>query len=405
MRGYDPIIAMHFKNDDPGYRGQIFEPMYQGPDGKSRKEFFWQEFPAECDLIMSTKLVRNFQQYVDGIDRYKFYVSNGSDDVANQLKLLSKIGNFNVNNVGSNHQTQVYKFFQETQGEIFVSKMECNMKEIIIETEEDKVKPVFTKSFQRAVMALYKAAKNNALSQKDRERKFRSFVKEFGTHFLKKSLLGIRIEIENMFAKRTDSQLEASENLDCVMNAIGNQYGNYSLVTAEFESDNVKFDAKTNISFFRNLNHALLSNLQLNCDRFEGSNSYFLRNGVSIGKVINIGKLKQRAGRGIDDIEHPGPTRFELESIGEIFNPSKTSDLRISEETTLDSTAMQFLYNFWTSMMKRERFCEVVFKRNDCFNPMPQGCGISDTCGSNVICAPDVSNSGAYTCKSIYIYL
>ena len=53
-----------------------------------------------------------------------------------------------------------------------------------------------------------------------------------------------------MFAKRTDSQLEASENLDCVMNAIGNQYGNYSLVTAEFENDKVKFDAKTNISFF-----------------------------------------------------------------------------------------------------------------------------------------------------------
>ena len=100
MRGYDPIRAMPFKNDDTGYRGQIFQPMTQGPDGRSEKEFFWQAYPAECDLTMSTKLVRNFRTYVNEIDRYKFYVSNGSETAATQLQLLNKIARFNVHNVG-----------------------------------------------------------------------------------------------------------------------------------------------------------------------------------------------------------------------------------------------------------------------------------------------------------------
>ena len=87
------------------------------------------------------------------------------------------------------------KFFQYERGSISRSTARCNVYDVSIDIQDSSL--ALTPNFMEAIKTIDKAA-----SSEDKDLAMKQFISNFGTHFAKKSIMGIGIEFETRFNEK-----------------------------------------------------------------------------------------------------------------------------------------------------------------------------------------------------------
>jgi len=149
LKGYNPFIADRFVSGrpDPGIRHQIFESTYIDEDGTPQiyGNIKWSN-DIHCSVDSTATVARNMQELEEQTREYQ-YQSDWDIQTANQktgfiLKYKTHSADTRSRTRSSSFAKRE-KFFQETQGEVFLNEATC----AVFKVDIDSTKPEFSGGF------------------------------------------------------------------------------------------------------------------------------------------------------------------------------------------------------------------------------------------------------------------
>ena len=175
--GYDPRLSNIFANPDPGRKNLIFTLNKTRPDGPRREAIISTPMRARedssCDIAFSAKLLKNFDEYVQEMHSQILFESE--DDVIDLSKFIA--------------DKSVWECYQ-ADGSVTVVKATCITHSFALDNLMDNP---FASGFSRSIFSLtpWRAAAESKM-----KKRVISFVRNYGTHYMKRSYMGSSVVIE-----------------------------------------------------------------------------------------------------------------------------------------------------------------------------------------------------------------
>ena len=381
--GYNPLTADPLDGNDPGMRQQIFEPTTLFSDDDTRldlADFLSARKNLVCEKVMTTTVTRNFQEYFSEKTKdASFNSARTEDNTINFLFFKSGSVTSTVTSESS-RMGKMKKFFEERQGEVYMSKAVCKTQHI----EVDKYsKKVFTPAFIRNLRVLDRAASLPNNSQ-DAINHFKTFTESYGFFYLSSIEMGAKLTYEKVFSRRNRNKDELNNRLECVIKstATGSSVG-FEKPDVEVGLEYKGASAKTTIPGIKLSTSNDFNSASSHCDNSTSSNKYGNDNVFTSTKVYSVGSRPISLDQWSQQKFTPAPIRFKLTDISELFNPSSNPFLVQDMKDILDFEEkepinLNRLYNFYTSL--RVDYCRLILKK-ECHDTVLKGCGLNSECG------------------------
>lgn len=365
MRGFDPHLTNAFERFDLGFKNQIFEPFVRDPNRATKINPFVNVFQSyeSCDLQFTTTVLKNFMQYKNERVMYYKVPENSPEKYREEILDVgeSDMPTFVVDD--NVQESNIYKFFRETDGEIIQTKVKCITQEVSISSISGAV---FTTSFLSALNLLYRTI-NDPYSSKG-YKIYRKFIKSFGTHFLRKTKMGAELIFQKFVTKKETNEVSNIYRRNCIANAA---------------RTSVSEHARSAGSISRAFSAASKA-----CEYFAQDKQFFENNNIDPERVVLIGASSEGS---LDDWsaairQSPVPIRFELEKISSLF-------LEDWFNKNVNGTA---LYNLFEN--KSATYCRSMYGRT-CAR-VTLGCGVNSECPAETTCVDDSDALSGYRCSS-----
>ena len=380
MEGFDPFSSNPFERPDPGSRGQIFEPFEELDDGRVVINSFIDKLREDihCDTDFSGTTIRNYHQYrMKKTANYKFSTKAAAKVSAGGWFFNFK-ASFGFGVSGSGSERNTFNYFQAGVGEIVESTAECVTHTVSLSSF---IKPTFTKAFIRSLRSLHMAAVGR-LDKAESTDVFIEFVKDYGTHYMKKTSLGSKLIFEKQFSSFSNSYEQESERQNCIAasarGSLGGGVGRFFSAEMSFSASSKKCAGSS-------------------YGTSSGHGSRYQREKIVTIGTLPTANLEVWAESAKDS---PVPVRFELETISFLFKDDWLSsipvDPRKPKEGKLNASAIHDFFEEKTS-----HYCELMTGQNNCdFND--KGCGLNSECPYNTKCVNDKDAVLGYKCQRIY---
>lgn len=207
ITGFDPFYITALTQPNPGRRSKIFQPI----DQTVLESFVNEEQNINYLPEITVQTIGNYQQYLDFTASSAYELSSATDCDEPVLRYANYSSCKTKN---SQRDRAMLQFFNDTGGEVLFAKTEIITHTITISSF---VITSFTPAFEKAVESLYKAAVNPV--PEIVKSTFNEFVRLYGTHFSRRTLLGSRAIFGKLFSARAATVVEESARRRCVLEA------------------------------------------------------------------------------------------------------------------------------------------------------------------------------------------
>ena len=209
MTGYDPIISNPEEPiDDPGVKGRIF---------LHDCKFGYYDFVSDvrpdlqCDSDFSMRSITTMDEYdtmrKSSLDFSASAKVSGSGTFWGVKTKASASYAYALNK----EEQAAEKILNTYNGEIVMAEATCVTNSVSI---SDAVRPIFTRDFIAHLEKMDIAASSSNTGEE--ENAVKSFIREFGTHFVKTTKLGSQLIYERRFQTTSENRDEQLERSKCV---------------------------------------------------------------------------------------------------------------------------------------------------------------------------------------------
>jgi len=340
---------------------------------------FWSSITAISDLNcvkeFSSEKMSNFDDYMEAHSGKSAMDVRASVSAAGGVGGVSFSASASARVAGSKEFASAKKFFEETNGEVYMENSLCNTFEVLISRTR---RPKFTKRFIDGLLLLNNAIKQNSESKK--QDAYNEFVSDFGTHFSRHTIFGAKLTYERRFHSRSVSSAEEEDRKACsVMEAKVSVGGGYGGVSAS----------------------ASASYAKSSCSQSSNSGSKGSEEVSASGRLISIGSRPVEGEEWAGSVFKPVPVDRSIELISNLFKPEW---LEQSEVYGIPETLQaEDLKSFFKG--ESAKYCQNVMGKTDeeCENTI-SGCGINDDCALDQICKSDATATKGFRCISTTEY-
>jgi hypothetical protein len=193
-----PFSLKH--SDDPSIKGLIFEPTKRSGQRKTTPYNFYSTYERLiCDTEFTQKEYQNYEEY-------------SNEKIMSTITQVSfGLGNSNNNSVPLNaayqyqhkdEEKKLHEFVDIEGGKIIQTKIECSVNTVTISNLQSQFLSLHN-SFVNVIKQI-----NNASNEDQETAAMYKLIKNFGTHFAQKTIMGIGAEFETRITE------EESENID-----------------------------------------------------------------------------------------------------------------------------------------------------------------------------------------------
>ena len=291
MTGYDPIISNPTEPiHDPGVKGRIF--LHDCRFGYY--DFISDVRPdLQCDSDFSMESISSMDEYnkmrQSSIDLSVSAKVHGSGSFFGFKAKASAAYAYAMNK----DERAAEKVLNTYKGEIVLAEATCITNSVSI---SDAVRPVFTSNFIQHLVEMDIAASSENTTQE--ENAVRSFIREFGTHFIKTTKLGAQLIYERRYQTKSESRDEQLARSKCV------KHGAQLAVSGSGHG----FEAGTEAG----INNTI-------CSKMNEDNKFALNEGFEAVKTVSRGSRPKKLEEWIDANFKPVPIRRVLENIDNLF--------------------------------------------------------------------------------------
>ena len=209
VTGYDFVQGNPMDSiDDPGVKARIF--LHDCKFG------YW-DFIADvrndlqCDSDFSMKSISSMEEY-ESERKSSSQMSIGASLSAGGSGFgISASASAGYSRATNSDERASETVLSKYKGEIMIAKATCLTHAVTI---ADKVRPVFTTDFINHLVDMDTAAQSSDNSLK--KKAVASFVREFGTHYMKEVNLGAQLVYERRFKEKAKSTSEKNDRSGCV---------------------------------------------------------------------------------------------------------------------------------------------------------------------------------------------
>ena len=211
MTGYDPIIGN--PTDalvDEGVKARIF--LHDCPFGYYS---FVSDIGGDlnCDTDFSMKTVTSLDAYDNERTSSLDFSTSASLSVSGKFFGIKTSASASYARAVNRDERAAEKVFNEYNGEINIAEATCITESVSI---ADAVRPVFTQNFINNLKIMDDAAATNNIASQNSAVK--SFINEFGTHFMRTTKLGAQLVYERRYETKSTDIDEELERSGCVKN-------------------------------------------------------------------------------------------------------------------------------------------------------------------------------------------
>jgi len=399
--GYDPVLGDPFDdNGDPGLKKQIFLPTYEaerlgGGGSLDLQPFIHAQDDVRCSATLTTKKISSFAEYesyrTGSFSSEDWSKNNSNADVwLPGLFFNAKSSSSGFRSKKNNTETQkLWKFFSETNGEIYITEATCQMYTMEIDAFS---KLEFNPGFINALRSLQHASRdpNSRLSN----RIFKTFVKNFGTFYVDKVAMGAKFWIETRFASQSSSQSTSQARMECIHDSFknGHSSGFEAPPIKSVEAKGVKIETDWQaVNIGSDSGNQSTTN---RCSGNSGNDNYFDNNSIRSTVVHSIGS------KSFNDLENwinneffPVPIEYQIAPMNKILKPfweaftpgGNLGDIPMNANEPsgekLDSTKINDFF-----LEKVQQYCKIILGEDDCPFYDVTGCGIAGYCEQNEFC-------------------
>ena len=302
------------------------------------------------------------------------------------------------------------KFFQETNGEVYISEAKCQIYTM-------KVRPSvplkFTKGFENQLRFLHYASKlpNN---DPNANTLFKKFVEHYGTFYVSSVSMGAKLWIESRFTNQAISKEDFSNRIKCVRSSFSkDSESSFSAPEVEYElkdpsgSGSAKFKMK-NFDFSNSKGSGSANS---DCSGSSSNSEYFNKNSMQQTKVFSLGSRPTNLDEWSKSDFKPVPIAYTLEPMTNIFDPywsivfsgGNIGNIQFREDQedreTLDPKRIRQFFE-----KKLEEYCQIILDKENCPVIETKGCGLNSVClldDNNCVttCINDKDTDVGYTCS------
>lgn len=373
-QGFDPMISDIFVSENPGFKDVIFSTLQEQQNGRNVLNLFVtkSEKNVYCNEILNINVIRNFHSYKKQRHSDLSFSENSDEYKSNELtSSINDTKSFNIENQSAyerndtNHEAKIKFFFLKSQGEIIEINTECTTYSVALSSN---IKPVFTNAFTEALKRLHTAAKDPDSGVSNET--FSNFVREFGTHYMKKMKLGSKIIFQKLFVSKSRDQEEFKRRQECVKNSV-------------------------RMSILKNSVFSCSETFQQESQKCDESNDP--QKLIELESVIPIGNFHTNFESWLTmAMNNPVPISFELDIISHITRPDWINDIRVSDnEIELGHLNGSLITNFLEN--KYSSYCELLLGM-DCLSPQT-GCDSDGECPVSTYCVTDGTAVENNRCK------
>ena len=209
VTGYDFVIGNPMDSiDDPGVKARIF--LHDCKFG------YW-DFIADvrndlqCDSDFSMKSISSMEEYESERTSSTQMSMSASASIGGSGMGISASASAGYARATNSDERASETVLSKYKGEIMIAKATCLTHAVAIANE---VRPVFTPDFIYNLEKMDAAAKSRDEEMKRKE--VASFVREFGTHYMKEVNLGAQLVYERRFKEKSKSSSEKNDRSGCV---------------------------------------------------------------------------------------------------------------------------------------------------------------------------------------------
>lgn len=221
MVGIDPVSSNILEESDTGLRGQILDPYLLDSDEEDEEDETIKDYVSvrklsRCLPEIKIEVIRNYDKfrcYAASALSFETERDSSATDATGEFSFKENAG---YGNTSSSTVDTFKNFFDSTEGEAVIVTAECITHLVKI---TPFTPPLYTTAFLNALQKLDRSVKD---SNHDISEQFGEFIRSFGTHFSRKTLMGSRAIFGKLFENRTSSYLDELARRRCVMDSAHN---------------------------------------------------------------------------------------------------------------------------------------------------------------------------------------
>ena len=209
VTGYDFVLGNPLDSiDDPGVKARIF--LHDCKFG------YW-DFIADvrndlqCDSDFSMKSISSMEEYEDERTSSTQMSMGISASIGGSGFGITASASGSYARATNSDERAAETVLSKYKGEILMAKATCLTHAVAI---ANYVRPVFTTDFIKSLEDMDAAAKSS--DNKMKRESVASFVREFGTHYMKEINLGAQLVYERRFKEKSKSSSEKNDRSGCV---------------------------------------------------------------------------------------------------------------------------------------------------------------------------------------------
>ena len=209
MSGYDPIIGNpHDSIVDPGVKARIFRH-----DCETGYYDFISEVTNDlnCNSDFTMRTINSLEEYDSERTGSNSFAFSVSVSVSSSFWGVDASASASYARATNSDERAAETVFEEYNGEIVLAEAICITESVSI---ADTVRPVFTENFINHLIAMDEASVSDDTTLQ--RTAVKSFINEFGTHFMKKTKLGAQLTYERRFQTKSETVDEEIERSKCV---------------------------------------------------------------------------------------------------------------------------------------------------------------------------------------------
>jgi hypothetical protein len=354
IHGYDIFHTNEFdRRGDPGYRnGRIFMPDCHGYSiiFDYYRDFLTISPNYYCNGEFSSTTYRTVRGYSQGSQatiQHSFGLSIGfGGGYQNSLAgfgfdINAEFG-FDITRRGEFDNK--LGFLRNMSGEIVVAKAECSTHEVSIAMFS---RPRFSSGFITALFMINASLSENTQKQIDI---YTQFVREYGTHFIRRAKLGASLTYEKMFYKVSSSSTQESRRKACLGAAVSTCIG------AEFFADAAGLEANIKVC---------IEGETEGCIETSNEQAATSANEEETVSIYSKGSKPRQLDEWTSSEFNPVPTLLELEDIPSLLTENNLSkNYMFGFVDSLDAPAIRAFFEKYNKI-----YCEKVLGLS------PEECG------------------------------
>jgi hypothetical protein len=266
MHGYDVFHANKFNpNGDPGWRmGKIIHSDCWAPNpyyGYYYRDFLSIRPDYRCEAKLRSKIHRTLYEYAQ--ESVSFVRDTLGISLTASLSLnvpafamdFETEAGFGITR--STKQTSGTRVLSENQGEVFTAEAECFTHDVTV-ARFNRVR--FTPAFITALFAINKSV--TVGTAQDQLDVYTAFVKEFGTHFARKTEMGASLLFEKVVYGHSGSRESAYERMSCLSNSAEVSLNAKAIIGGGVASASLKLELNTRFNSCSNITSSTSSSFE-----------------------------------------------------------------------------------------------------------------------------------------------